>query len=73
VSEKILKLSDYRIDDAADSEIDLLTVIDVAIRDLREILMCWGSDRARQRTEECELMLRRAYSEFVVSQPDCRL
>lgn len=73
MSEKILKLSDYRIDDAADSEIDLLTVIDVAIRDLREILMCWGSDRARQRTEECELMLRRAYSEFVVSQPDCRL
>jgi hypothetical protein len=73
VSEKILKLSDYRIDDAADSEIDLLTVIDVAIRDLREILMCWGSDRARQRTEECELMLRRAYSGFVVSQPDCRL
>jgi hypothetical protein len=73
VSAKILKLSDYRIDDAADSEIDLLTVIDVAIRDLHEILMYWGSDRARQRTEECELMLRRAYSEFVVSQPDCRL
>ena len=73
MSAKILKLSDYRIDDAADSEIDLLTVIDVAIRDLREILMYWGSDRARQRTEECELMLRRAYSEFVVSQPDCRL
>ena len=73
MSAKILKLSDYRIDDAADSEIDLLTVIDVAIRDLHEILMYWGSDRARQRTEECELMLRRAYSEFVVSQPDCRL
>ena len=70
---KILKLSDYRIDDAADSEIDLLTVIDVAIRDLREILMYWGSDRARQRTEECELMLRRAYLEFVVGQSDCRL
>ena len=73
MSPKILKLSDYRIDDVADSELDLLTVIDVAIRDLREILMYWGSDRARQRTEECELMLRRAYSEFVVSQPDCRL
>ena len=73
MSAKILKLSDYRIDDAADSEIDLLTVIDVAIRDLHEILMYWGSDGARQRTEECELMLRRAYSEFVVSQPDCRL
>ena len=73
MSAKILKLSDYRIDDVADSELDLLTVIDVAIRDLREILMCWGSDRARQCTDECELMLRRAYSEFVVSQPNCRL
>ena len=73
MSPEILKLSDYRIDDVADSELDLLTVIDVAIRDLREILMYWGSDRARQRTEECELMLRRAYSEFVVGQPDCRL
>jgi hypothetical protein len=73
VSAKILKLSDYRIDDVANNEIDLITAVDVAIRDLREILMCWGSDRARQRTEECELMLRRAYSEFVVGQPDCRL
>jgi hypothetical protein len=64
VSTKILKLSDYRIDDVADSELDLLTVIDVAIRDLREILMYWGSDRARQRTEECELMLRRAIGQL---------
>ena len=73
MSAKILKLSDYRIDDVADNEIDLITAIDVAIRDLREILMCWGSDRARQRTEECELMLRRAYSELVVGQSGCRL
>jgi len=62
VNAEILKLSDYRIDDAADDEIDLITAVDVAIRDLREILMCWGSDRARQRTQECELMLRRIYS-----------
>ena len=73
MSAKILKLSDYRIDDVADNAIDLITAVDVAIRDLREILMCWGSDRARQRTEECELMLRRAYLEFVVGQSDCRL
>ena len=73
MSAKILKLSDYRIDDVADNEIDLITAVDVAIRDLREILMCWGSDRARQRTEECELMLRRVYLEFVVGQSDCVL
>lgn len=71
MSAKILKLSDYRIDDIADNEIDLITAIDVAIRDLREILLCWGTDRARQRAEECELMLRRAYSELAVGQSGC--
>jgi hypothetical protein len=68
VSAEILMLSDYRIDDGADDEIDLVTAVDVAVRDLREILVCWGSEAARQRAEECELMLRRAFSEFVVDQ-----
>jgi hypothetical protein len=61
VSADIIKLSDYLIDDAADCEIDLVTAVDAAIRDLREILLGWGSEVARQRAEECELMLRRAY------------
>jgi hypothetical protein len=65
VSAEILRLSDYRMDDGADSEIDLVTAVDVAIRDLREILLCWGSELARQRAEECESTLRRAYSGFV--------
>ena len=65
MSAEILKLSDYRMDDGADSDIDLATAVDVAIRDLREILLCWGSETARQRAEECELTLRRAYSGFV--------
>jgi hypothetical protein len=65
VSADILKLSDYRMDDGADGEIDLATAVDVAIRDLREILSCWGSDIARQRVEECESTLRRAYFNFV--------
>jgi hypothetical protein len=69
VSAEILKLSDYRIDDGADDEIDLQTAVDVAIRDLREILSCWGTERARQRVEECELTLHRALSRFVVGQP----
>jgi hypothetical protein len=64
VSAEIVRLSDYRINDV-DSEIDLATAVDVAIRDLREILMCWGSDTARQRVEECESTLQRAYSRFV--------
>lgn len=62
MSAKILKFSDYRVDDSADVEVDLVTAVDVAIRDLREILLCWGSDTAQERAQECELMLRRAYS-----------
>jgi hypothetical protein len=65
VSADILKLSDYRTDESADSEIDLATAVDVAIRDLREILTCWGSETARQRAQECESTLRRAYSGFI--------
>lgn len=57
----IYQLSDYRAPDT-DCEIDLVTAADVAIRDLREILMYWGTEMARQRAQECELMLRRALS-----------
>jgi hypothetical protein len=62
-------LSDYRIGDVADDEINLATAVDVAIRDLREILVGWGSESARQRAAECELTLRRAFSRFVSGQP----
>lgn len=64
MSAEILELSDYRIKVAADHEIDLVTAVDVAIRDLREILSSWGSESARQRAEECDLMLRHAYTLF---------
>ena len=59
MSAEIVKLSDYRVDETGDEEIDLVTAVDVAIRDLREILTYWGSEGARQRAQECELMLRR--------------
>lgn len=62
MSAEIYNLSDYRTDNGADGEIDLVTAVDVAIRDLGEILSCWDSDVARQRAEECELMLRRAFA-----------
>jgi hypothetical protein len=65
VSAEIVVLSDYRTGDCADDEIDLATAVDVAIRDLREILTCWGSENARQRAEECELTLSRAFSRWV--------
>jgi hypothetical protein len=75
VSAEILNISDYRVDDGADGadgEIDLVTAVDVAIRDLREILVSWGSEVARQRAQECELTLRRAFSRFAVGQSDYR-
>ena len=72
MSAEILNISDYRMDDGADGEIDLITAVDVAIRDLREILSCWGSEVARQRAQECELTLRRAFSRFAVGQSDYR-
>lgn len=47
MSADILRLSDYRVEDGADGEIDCATAVDVAIQDMREILMCWGSEIAR--------------------------
>ena len=73
MSAEILNLSDYRTDDSADVDIDLVTAVDVAIRDLREILLCWGSDTAQQRAQECELMLSRAYSGLVIGRSGPRL
>jgi hypothetical protein len=72
VSAEILRLSDYRTDDDTNDEIDLATAVDVAIRDLREILLCWGSEVAHQRTQECELMLRRAFSGLGADQSESR-
>jgi hypothetical protein len=72
VSAEIIKFSDYRIDDGADDEIDLVTAVDVAIRDLREILSCWGTDVARQRAEECQLMLHQAFYGCAVGQSKLR-
>jgi hypothetical protein len=46
-----------------ESGIDLLTAVDAAIRDLREISRRWGEDTARKQAEECRHMLERAYDE----------
>jgi hypothetical protein len=65
VSAEIFRLSDYRTDTVVDEQLDILTAVDAAIRDLHEILDCWGSEGARQRAEECALMLRNAHSQAV--------
>ena len=72
MSAEIIEMSDYRINDSAEGEIDLATAVDVAIRDLREILLCWGSEAARRRAQECELTLLRAFSGFVAGPSEFR-
>jgi hypothetical protein len=44
-----------------DDDIDLLTAVDAAIRDLREIADRWDQT-ARAQADECRLMLERAYA-----------
>jgi hypothetical protein len=43
-------------------EIDLLTAVDAAIRDLRDIAARWGEEAARLQAEECRQMLERAFT-----------
>jgi hypothetical protein len=45
----------------AEPEIDLLTAVDAAIRDLRDISLRWGEDASREQAEECRRMLERAF------------
>lgn len=52
-----------KADIAEDSqEIDLITAVDVAIRDLRDIAERWGDESVRIQAEECRRMLERAYN-----------
>ncbi len=66
MSAKIYRFCDYQFENFVDAEIGLEMAVDAAIRDLREILLCWGTETARQRAEECELMLRRVFSKSIV-------
>ena len=55
-----------RADIAEDNgEIDLMTAVDVAIRDLRDISERWGDESVRIQADECRRMLERAYNAAV--------
>jgi hypothetical protein len=41
-------------------DIDLVTAVDVAIRDLRDIVARWGEETSRLQAEDCREMLERA-------------
>jgi hypothetical protein len=65
VSAEIVCLDDFRAKPVDDEACDMVTAIDVAIRDLREILQFWGSETAYARAQECERMLRRVFETSV--------
>jgi hypothetical protein len=66
VSAEIIRLDDFRVQPASDDiDCDMVTAVDVAIRDLREILQFWGSEGARVRAQECERMLARVLKNTV--------
>ncbi len=68
MSAEIIRLDDFRAQPANDDDeaCDMVTAVDVAIRDLREILSYWGSEGARVRAQECERMLTRVLKSGVV-------
>jgi hypothetical protein len=41
-------------------DIDLVTAVDTAIRDLRDIIARWGEEASRLQADECRRMLERA-------------
>jgi hypothetical protein len=51
----------YEADDDT-IDIDLLTAVDVAIRDLRDIARALGEETVREQAEACREMLERAFN-----------
>ena len=49
-----------RPDVCEDLEIDLVTAVDAAIRDLRDIVAAWGAESSLKQAEECRKMLEEA-------------
>jgi hypothetical protein len=49
------------VPEADPCEVDLLTAIDVAIRDLADITRNWGTEGARRQAEDCRAILMQAY------------
>lgn len=48
-----------------DDGIDLLTAVDAAIRDLREISQRWEAEASKRQAADCLQMLERAYEAAV--------
>ncbi|MEJ0011160.1 MAG: hypothetical protein WDM94_00770 [Bauldia sp.] len=48
------------VEEELDLDIDLVTAVDAAIRDLREIVAKWGDAAMLQQAQDCQRMLERA-------------
>ena len=59
---RIVRLSDYWHLREKAPVVDLLTAVDVAIRDLDDVVSAWGSEQARQQATHCRDLLRAAFS-----------
>jgi hypothetical protein len=71
VSAKIIELAAFRAKPVEEDEpCGIVTAIDVAIRDLSEIIKYWGSEGAKAHAIECERMLKRVFKD-AVSPPAC--
>jgi hypothetical protein len=60
MSAEIIRLSEYRGAAKEEPGVDLITAVDVALRDLRDIEAGWASDQALERLIECKVFLRAA-------------
>ncbi len=49
-----------RPETSEDLEIDLVTAVDAAIRDLRDIVAAWGAESSLKQAQECRKMLEEA-------------
>jgi len=54
-----------RTEVSEDLEIDLVTAVDAAIRDLRDIVAAWGAESSLKQAEECRRMLEQALASAV--------
>ena len=59
---EIIQFRRVSVEADEDGEIDLLTAVDAAIRDLRDITRLWGEEASLKQAEECRKMLERAYN-----------
>lgn len=57
---KVIQFPERAADQDAEPDIDLMTAVDAAIRDLRDIAERCGEE-ARAQAEECRRMLERAF------------